>query len=58
MGFRRNKGFTLVEVLGVLVILSVIVLIAVPNINKWLKSGTEELYKTQNEIRKSLDSTH
>lgn len=43
----KNKGFTLVELMGVIVLLGVLVLIAVPAITGVLKSSKEDLYKTQ-----------
>lgn len=43
----KKNGFTLVEVLGVLVILSVLAMISVPLINSSLNSGKEKLSKVQ-----------
>jgi prepilin-type N-terminal cleavage/methylation domain-containing protein len=42
-----KKGFTLVELLGVIAILGIIALIATPAINRSLIQGKEELYQTQ-----------
>jgi prepilin-type N-terminal cleavage/methylation domain-containing protein len=44
---KLNKGFTLVELLSVIIILGVIGLIAIPTINKAIKDAREELYKVQ-----------
>ena len=40
----KNKGFTLVELLGVIVILSVIMLIAIPNISSTLERSKRDQY--------------
>lgn len=40
---KNNKGLTLVELLGVLVVLGIVVAIVVPNITKNLKSSQVEL---------------
>lgn len=42
---RVNKGFTLVELIGVVVILGLISLIAIPTITSSLKKYKESLYK-------------
>ncbi|MDD2434772.1 MAG: DUF5011 domain-containing protein [Bacilli bacterium] len=42
-----KKGFTMVELLGVIVILALLALIAIPAIEKQIKSGTEKLYDIQ-----------
>ncbi len=42
-----KRGFTLAELLGVLIILAVIAMIAFPIINKSLKDGKERLYNSQ-----------
>lgn len=43
----KNKGFTLVELLAVLAILSVVTLIAVPTVDLTIKKQRENLYKSQ-----------
>lgn len=43
----KNKGFTLVELLAVIVLLSLLVMIAVPAITGILKESKEDLYNTQ-----------
>lgn len=43
----NKKGFTLVEVLAVIVILSIIALIVFPEINKIMKNSKEKAYNTQ-----------
>ena len=48
-----KKGFTLAELLGVLVILGAILLIAIPVVDKVIKSGQEDLYQDQIESIKS-----
>ena len=49
-----KKGFTLVELLGVIVILAVISMIAVPLIDRSINEGDEDLYNTQmNQILKA-----
>ena len=40
----KNKGFTLVELIAVLVVLSLISLIAIPTVNKSLKEYKQKLY--------------
>lgn len=42
----KNKGFTLVELLSVLVLLAMISLITIPVVDKILKENREELYQT------------
>ena len=48
-----KKGFTLAELLGVLVILGAILLIAIPVVDQAIKSGKEDLYQEQIEIIKT-----
>lgn len=51
----NKNGFTLVEVIGVIVILSILSLIAIPVIDRSLNKGKENLSKIQREqIIKSL----
>lgn len=40
----NRKGFTLVELLGVIIILSIIMLIAIPNISSMLERGRREQF--------------
>ena len=40
----NNKGFTLVELLAVLVILSLLITVAVPSVNKTLLNINENMY--------------
>lgn len=42
-----KKGFTLIEVLGVIVILSIIALITVPMIGKYIKQAKNDSYDNQ-----------
>ena len=48
-----KKGFTLAELLGVILLLSVISLIVIPTIDKQLKEGRQELYDKQISLIKS-----
>lgn len=41
---RRNSGFTLIEMLGILVVLSIIVMISVPSITSMLKQANQQKY--------------
>lgn len=41
----NNKGFTLVELLGVIILLALIALITIPNISSGIKKGREEADK-------------
>ena len=43
----KKRGFTLTEVLGVIVILGLIALIIFPNINKSIKNSKQKLYNQQ-----------
>ena len=42
----NKKGFTLVELLAVIAILSIIVLVAVPTFNKYVIKSKNQYYKT------------
>ena len=54
IGDRMKKGFTLVELLGVIIILGVIALIAFPIVNKSIKSSKEKaLEQVINNIEKA-----
>ena len=44
---KRNKAFTLIELLGVIIILGVIALIITPAIDRTIKKSQEKLYNTQ-----------
>ena len=46
----NKKGFTLVELLGVLVVLSVILMIAFPLITTYINKSKQKAYDTQMEI--------
>lgn len=50
IGGRMKKGFTLIEVLAILVILSVIGAIVVPTINKSINDSKQKAYDSQVEI--------
>lgn len=43
----KNKGFTLAELLGVLIVLAVIALISITSITNTMKENKEELYNIQ-----------
>lgn len=43
----KNKGFTLVELLGVIVILGLLATVIYPVVNKKIKASKESLYETQ-----------
>ena len=43
----KKKGFTLLELLAVIVILSLILVIAVPSVNRYIKQSKEKAYNTQ-----------
>lgn len=50
---RKNKGFTLVELLSTIVILGLISLIAIPSVFKIIKDGKNDLYDNQINLIKS-----
>ena len=52
----KNKGFTLVELLGVVVILVVIFLLVFPSVNKILFTSKKTVYQTQ--INKILNAAY
>lgn len=50
---KNNKGFTLVELLAIVVILSLIAIIAAPNINKQIKENDEN---NQNILNQKIEN--
>ena len=50
---KKNKGFTLIEIMAVIVILAVIALIVVPLVTGSIKDSKQKLYETQLENIKS-----
>ena len=50
----NNKGFTLVEILAVVVILGLLLALMYPNINKIIKQNKEKNYET---IETSIESS-
>ncbi len=53
---RNKRGFTLVEVLLVIVIISIITLLVMPNISDILSTGKKKKYKTiEDMVRTSLE---
>lgn len=50
---KNNKGFTLVEILAVIVILLIIVLIAAPNMTKEIKRGEDA---NQNVLNQKIEN--
>ena len=54
-----KKGFTLVEVLGIMVILGIIMVMLVPNVMKTLKNGDEIKYNNflaaENYVQKNIE---
>jgi len=50
----NRKGFTLIEVLGVVIVLGIILAIAVSSITKYIRFGTVEYYRSiENEVKAS-----
>lgn len=45
-----KKGFTLVELLAVIVILAIILAIAIPGISNVINSSKEQAYESQKEL--------
>lgn len=53
----KKKGFTLIELIGVVVLLGAVLLIIIPVVNKSLKEGKQKLYDKQIEtIKTSLNA--
>ena len=42
-----KRAFTLIELMGVIIVLGLIALIAIPTIDKSIKNSKENLYKVQ-----------
>ena len=52
---RNEKGFTLVELLAVILVLGLVLVIAVPSVNKYLKSSKQKAFDVQiNILSKSI----
>ena len=43
---KNKKGFTLIELMGVVLLISILMLIAVPAIMKYMKQGTNSYYRS------------
>ena len=54
----KNKGFTLVELIAVLVVLSLISLIAIPTVNNSLKEYKQKLYDNIGKLPNSVSSNN
>ena len=51
---KNKKGFTLIELMGVVLLISILMLIAVPAIMKYMKQGTRSYYHSiENEMKVS-----
>ncbi|MBQ6539162.1 MAG: prepilin-type N-terminal cleavage/methylation domain-containing protein [Bacilli bacterium] len=50
---KNNKGFTMIELLGAVVILGILMLVAIPAVSSFIKNGKEKYYITQ---RKNLEN--
>lgn len=50
MKYLNNKAFTLVELLGVIVVLSLLILLVIPKITSSVKNKTEEIDETTYDI--------
>ncbi len=55
---KKEKGFTLIELIGAIVILAVITLIAFPAILNGLKSGQDEVTSSVKDIVKSATNNY
>lgn len=44
---KNNKGFTMVELLGAIVVLGILMMVAIPAVKNFIDQGKESYYKTQ-----------
>ena len=47
---RNRKGFTLVEILAVIVILAIIMMISIPAVSRWISRGKEHSDESQKRL--------
>ena len=53
----NKKGFTLVEVLAVMIILGLLMLLVVPSINKLMKDNDEKKYSTYERMMEEYENS-
>ena len=51
----KKRGFTLIEIIGVVILLGVLALIAVPTVNIIIKNGKDKKKETRKRIREKYD---